>query len=439
MNAFDRFDRLDTRVAGALEELAGAARPDYLDDVFAITARTRQRPRWTFLQRWLPMDTAVRRPVPLRGVPLRQLLLLALLLALAVAAAALWAVGSQRHVPPPFGPADNGSLAFASGGDLWARETLTGQPRLLAGGDGDQGSPSYSPDGQWISFVASRPDGDHFLVARTDGSQPREIALIPPSGNAQAAWRPDSKAIGIICDDANQVPRLSIGFVDGSPAQMVDLGRLVPTALTWRPPAGNELLVRVMKVDGRIDQLLLRSATGEQRPLGLRSDLAIGDHWDNTGAVFSPDGSVIAYNRVVPNEPGDLGAAHFRVHLIRPDGSGDEALPPPADVATNEAWPAFSPDGRSILVHRWTWKGGPKPEGWVAVMPANGSAPAHDVGPRIPGGEDTGIEKIWSPDGTRILLSADNTKQVFSIDPVSGAADPLDWTQVLPDWQRTAR
>ena len=71
-------------------------------------------------------------------------------------------------------------------------------------------------------------------------------------------------------------------------------------------------------------------------------------------------------------------------------------------------------------------------------MPADGSAPAHDVGSRVPGGEDTGLVKIWSPDGTRILMSADNTKQVFSIDPISGAVEPLDWTQVLPDWQRTA-
>jgi Tol biopolymer transport system component len=219
---------------------------------------------------------------------------------------------------------------------------------------------------------------------------------------------------------------------------VIDLGQLVPTALTWRPPVGNELLVRVTKIDGRIDQLLLRPATGEQHLLGLPSDLPIGDQWDNTGAAFSPDGRVIAYNRVLANPSGERVAGRFRVYLVRPDGSADRPLPAPDGSALNEAWPVFSPDGRSILVHRWTWKGTPNPEGWIAVMPADGSAPAHDVGPRIAGGEDTGLAKIWSPDGTRILMSSDNTRQVFSIDPVSGADVPLDWTQVLPDWQRTA-
>jgi Tol biopolymer transport system component len=357
---------------------------------------------------------------------------------LVVAAAAVWAVGSQRHLPAPFGVADNGSLAFVSGGDLWARDTLTGQSRLLAGGDGDQNAPSYSPDGQWITYVTTLPDGDHFMLARTDGSRPRELALIPRTANAQAAWRPDSAAIGFIYDDPTHVPRLSIGFVDGSPARVLDVGHLVPTALTWRPPAGGELLVRVMKDDGTIDQLLLRPATGEQHLLGLPSDLALGATWDNTGAVFSNDGSVIAYNRVLVNPSGAAVAGRFRVYLVHADGSADSPVPAPDGSAFNEAWPLFSPDGRSILVHRWTWKGTPKPEGWLAVMPADGSASAHDVGPHIPGGQDTGLGKIWSPDGAQVLMSTDNTKQVFSIDPISGAADQLDWTQALPDWQRTA-
>ena len=58
-------------------------------------------------------------------------------------------------------------------------------------------------------------------------------------------------------------------------------------------------------------------------------------------------------------------------------------------------------------------------------MPADGSAPARDIGPRIPGGEDTGLVKTWSPDGSRILMSTDNTKQVFSIDPITGSYEEI--------------
>ena len=72
-------------------------------------------------------------------------------------------------------------------------------------------------------------------------------------------------------------------------------------------------------------------------------------------------------------------------------------------------------------------------------MPADGSAPARDIGPRIPGGENTGLSKAWSPDGTRVLMRTGNSTQVFSIDPVTGDSELLDWTTDLPDWQRTAR
>ena len=61
MTAFDRFDPFAGRVTSALEEIAPTTRPAYLDDVLAQAAATRQRPRWTFPGRWLPMDTAIRR------------------------------------------------------------------------------------------------------------------------------------------------------------------------------------------------------------------------------------------------------------------------------------------------------------------------------------------------------------------------------------------
>jgi hypothetical protein len=71
-------------------------------------------------------------------------------------------------------------------------------------------------------------------------------------------------------------------------------------------------------------------------------------------------------------------------------------------------------------------------------MPADGSAPARDVGPRVPGGEQANLAKIWSPDGTRIIALADNMQRVFSIEPTTGAYERIDWTNGNLDWQRVA-
>jgi Tol biopolymer transport system component len=439
MTASDRFDFIDSRIAGAIEELAAASRPDYINDVLKVTAAHRQRPRWTFLERLLPMDTAIRRPMGLRRVPLRPLVVL-LLVILAAAAAAVY-VGSRPRVPAPFGVADNGAVLYTSSGDLYIRDGLDTTGHVLIGGDEPVLAPAWSPDGQWFSYVRTTASGDAFMVARADGSGAHELARIPRTGNAQAAWRPDSQAIALIYD-VRGVATLSIAFVDGSPTQKVKLGILIPSEVSWRPPDGSELLLRVMRPDNneRIDLATVRPDGSNLHLFGLPSKLLIGPDWDNTGATWAPDGSRIAYNQVVAN-PGGTNGATFRVHLINPDGTGDVAAPSPQDgLDIQENWPIFSPDGRSILVHRWTWNTeSAKGEGWLAVMPADGSAPARDIGPTISGGEDTGLTKAWSPDGTQVLLRAENTQQVYAIDPETGGFDPIYWTAELPEWQRTVR
>ena len=96
------------RLGAAFNEVGGQARPDYLPDIVAQAGRTRQRPAWTFLERWLPMDIAVRR----QGVPRAVLVfaVLALLMTLLVATVAF--IGT-RPSQPPLGAATNGLIAFA--------------------------------------------------------------------------------------------------------------------------------------------------------------------------------------------------------------------------------------------------------------------------------------------------------------------------------------
>jgi Tol biopolymer transport system component len=434
MTAFDRLEVLDARVTGALDEIAAPARPDYLDDVFTVTARTRQRPRRTFLERWIPMDTARPRTALVPRVPLRTLVIVAILV-LAAAATVAILVGNRPRVPPPFGPADNGSIAYVHGGDLWVRDSLTGNAGVLVAADGDQNSPSYSPDGRSISYATTINGGDDFMVAKADGSSARIVATIPPSGNAQAAWRPDSAAIALVYD-VKAVPQLSVVTADGSSTRVIDLGELMPLDVAWRPPNGAELLVRARTATDDVGLYAVNEDGSGLRTLLPPRASGYGPGYTLSGASWSPDGRTIAYNAVTP--PDSTSEAAFRVALMGPDGSAGVALPAPASDAVQESWPQFSPDGRSILVHRWTWADAGN-EGWLAVVPADGSAPARDIGPRIPGGEHTGLSKGWSPDGTRVLMRTQNSTQVFSIDPVTGDADLLDWTTDLPDWQRTLR
>ncbi|HEY6568702.1 MAG TPA: hypothetical protein VIZ22_00340, partial [Candidatus Limnocylindrales bacterium] len=98
-------DGFDGFLSDWLDDKAGRGAPDYVDEILVLTTRTRQRPAWSSLERWLPVQTTLRfAPVPRLG----WVLLISLAIAAAVGIAIL-AVGSRSpHVPPPFGPARNG-------------------------------------------------------------------------------------------------------------------------------------------------------------------------------------------------------------------------------------------------------------------------------------------------------------------------------------------
>ena len=56
MTPIDRFER---QLPASLAELGEMQPPDYLTDVLGQTARTRQRPAWASLERWLPMSASL--------------------------------------------------------------------------------------------------------------------------------------------------------------------------------------------------------------------------------------------------------------------------------------------------------------------------------------------------------------------------------------------
>ena len=433
MTTFDRFDPFEQRITAAIDEIAAPRRPDYLDDVFRQTAQTAQRPRWTFPRRWLPRARFAGL-APMRHVPSRSLLLvlLALLLAAVVGVAV---VGSLTRGPSPFGLADNGMLGYPVNGDLYVRDSLTAEPRLLIGTPDAELGPLFSPDGRRIMFTRTIDRREYLWVARADGSDERQVVAEPlVSGNA--VWAPDSRTIALI-NSVHGVSRLSFIDTETGAAQAADLGHAAPFPdIAFRPPDGSELLVRV-GVPGGVDFAIVPIDGGPARLLGLPGDMLLGGQWENTGPAWSLDGERIAYNRV-ERDP-DTGYVHFRVHTVRADGTDDVPIQQPAQATVHEAWPTYSPDGKWLLVHRWTWQSEDGGAGWIAVLPTDGSSAARDIGPRVPGGEDTGLTKSWSPDGTRVLLRAENTRKVYSIDPVTNESEELPWTEELPDWQRVNR
>jgi Tol biopolymer transport system component len=423
--------RFEQDLPALLDDLYVAGMPDYRDELVATTARTPQRPAWTFPERWLPMDLPMRR-LRFPAVPLRALIVLALIVALAAAAVFL-TVGSRHPLPSPFGPARNGPLAYTTSEAIFVRDTVAAPERVLIGAQaGKVEFAGFSPDGTRLLFVRTIDGSDYLFVADADGRGERKV-MASALHDAYIAWGPDGRTIAL-SDEIDFVRKVMLVHLDGTPPTIIDLGDARPTDMAWRPPTGAELLIRATTHGGGQDFFLIRADGTLIRSFGLPSPLRFGSEWDNSGPAWSPDGALIAYNRVEPLDEGPSG--HFRVHVIRADGTGDIALPGPADPSLHEAWPLWSPDGKSIVVARFVFAS--EGQGRLAILPADGSARARDIGPTTRGG-DSSVVKTWAPDGTRVISYVKATGETFLIDPVTGTYEKATWNAASePDYRRLA-
>jgi Tol biopolymer transport system component len=433
MTTFDRFDPFERRIGAALEGLAPPQRLDYLDDVFRQTARTAQRPRWSFLERWLNVDTTLARPMLFgRRVPIRSLLLLAVLAAL-LAATAVY-VGTQKKLPAPFGPAANGQLLFGADGDIYARDSLAADPRLLIRAEGEQGGPAHSPDGQLFAYDSIESGAGHVWVANADGTQPRQVLERAFTGQS-FAWAPDSRSMAIVTHASK--PELWIAQADGSGARLVEIEGLYPWEATWDPQRPGVLLVRAEeKLTKAIDLYFVDLSGSILSKIDLEGDMLNGAQYEFSGVAISPDGNTIAFNSVEAVEPP---FNRFRVHTMGRDGSNDRLIPAPLETLYSQAWAQFSPDGSWIAMESWATGADGSSETRIsrlAVAPADGSGVARWLGPSAPGQT---LVTTWSPDGTRILLCIRERGEVYAIDPVTGSAERVPGLSDLPDWQRVAR
>jgi len=383
---------------------------------------------------------------PLAYVPSRWITLLAIVALLAIAGMAILIAGSRPKLPPPIGPAVNGAIVFEQDGDIYVRhgiaDGLTAIPVIT--GTTKQYAPMLSPDGQLILYGEAVDGGDIAWVSGIDGSNPRQVLPFPiEAGWSQWSWALDSSHILIsgVFEGGNK--RLYDARADGSGAQELVFDGLIPWEAFWSPTDPNTFLLRAQRIAGvrSQDLYLVNADGGNLRPLHLAGGQSpFGPSMTLSGAAWRPDGKTIAYN-AIDTDPVTLQSS-FRVHLVNPDGSNDRPLPAPDNPKIHQAWPVFSPDGAGILVQRFilpTSDTATDGSGWIAIVPADGSGPGRDIGERIDDVNETGVVKLWSPDGKRVIEWVAGSGTAYLIDPESDVPIVLDGPDDIPAWQRLAR
>lgn len=444
------FRPLESRLPDVLEELSAPRTPAYVDDIFGQVARTRQRPGWTFIERWLPMTAVTDRLATTPRAPIRLAVAVALLIALLAAGVALY-VGSQRPaLPAPFGVAANGAVAFTDGdGAIHLGNPVDGTSIVLPGLSGHQ-RPVFSPDGMRLASLQITND-EHtpdLVVSDSKGQDPIVVTTEGMSEISYLGWTPDSLRVVVITSDGSLLayevesgaqPTTLLEGIDVGDGYNIDLADL------FRPPAGDEILTAFAgpdgyglyrrPLDGGAPIAVLTSATTTVPCTPENPPPCAFGRLENPS--WSPDGSRIVFVLIETGE--ELG----RAWVINADGTGLRRLTnlEMSDAITiSEGHMAWSPDGTRIAIQRW-----------IADYEAGDAGPRPITIADVATGEDHEVGMInangyvswgWSPDGTAILAvpnpPAKDAGTVIIVDAKTGEVARPGWDAgSAATWQRT--
>ncbi len=384
-------ERIERTMSAWLREDAAFRVPDHLDEVLGVTRETRQRPAWSSLERWLPVDMTFR--PRLFTVPRAGRLVMVAALILLVLAIAILAVGSyQQRLPEPFGLARNGQFVTSRDGELYLLDPVTTEPRQLAVGEGFDFSPIFSRNGTKMVFLRSdgpltEPVTLTMMVADADGSNLR--AVTPPTKSLDwFDWSPDGSRIAYMATGTLHV----VDVAGGEPVRLTDAGRLhFPT---WLPPDGKDI---VFRQETRNPGIYAIAADGSG-PRRLLSTTPANNEFDYQGISVSPDGSKISFTRW-------SAAGTPRVYAL--DVATGTERPFSTTAGTGQIGAVYSPDMKVVAYARMDLKG----QFQIVVANADGSGNERPIGPKKSAPQDnSSVPASWAfaPDGSALLVRYGN-------------------------------
>jgi TolB protein len=255
---------------------------------------------------------------------------------------------------------------FGSGKEVYTIDYDGANRRSVSRNGSINLSPSWSPDGQLITYTSYRDNNPDLWV--TDLRTGRHKKLSARSGiNAGAEWSPDGQEIALtlskdqdseiyaLSPDGAIVARLTRNWgIDVSPTYSPGGSRIAFVSSRYGSPQ-----VFVMNRDGT-DQVRLTQ---------------MGGH--NVGPAFSPDGSRIVF--------AGRDEGRFDIFVINTDGTGLRRL---TQSAGDDEDPTWSPDGNHILFSSSRGKGGRQ----LYIMTADGNHQA-----RLTDGRGSYTNPMWGP------------------------------------------
>jgi dipeptidyl aminopeptidase/acylaminoacyl peptidase len=285
--------------------------------------------------------------------------------------------------------------------ELWIADIASGNPRQLTWDRKHVGEARWSPDGQWIGFVAADAD-DHSQVwlLPVRGGEARQLTHAKTDVE-HYAWRPDGKAIAYVAADT-AVTRTG-----------------EDKALTTFTVGAQDLFLRTNARPRHIWLQSLEPGDAKRLTSGTWSvEFVLPPSSPPSHLSWSPDGRTIAFAQVPAAESGKLDSVH--VALLDIDSGAIRALDGAKRFQNN---PQFSPDGTSLTY--WFPRDGRGDAGYVNELYM---APLTGGGKSLTRALDRNLfNGDFMPDGKTVLVAAnDRTTTGVWLQTINGSAKRLE-------------
>ncbi len=233
--------------------------------------------------------------------------------------------------------------------EIYVMDTDGGNQRRLTNNRHNDGSPSWSPDGERIVFVSHRDGNPEIYVMDADGGNQQNLSN-NLSDDSSPSWSPDGNRIAF---DSNREGRFN-----------------------WE--------IYVIDTDGRNLQRL----TNNPDPNG---------HPDDRFPSWSPDGAHIVFSARREEHVENKFAVTYEIYVMDVGGGNQQRL---TNNRNNEWAPVWSPDGKRIAFV--ADRKGNFENFDIYVMEADGGNLQNLTNDRA-----WDWNPSWSPDGKRIAFSSD--------------------------------